>query len=73
MAQITYQFDFSPTLRSDFITDDVAGTTTINIVNKSTGNTVLSFTATQLDTLLRNREEWAGLRRYNDLIGFTKV
>lgn len=73
MATLTYSFDLSPTLKSVFITDDVALTTTVEVRQKSNNALIVSADIAIWNAMTRNITEWATLRNANDLISFTKV
>lgn len=73
MAVLTYSFDLDPTFKSVFITDDVAGTTTVEVRNKGTNALVVSASLAVWQSMVRNITEWQTLRNANDLISFNKA
>lgn len=73
MATITYSFDLDATNKSVFITDDVAGTTTVEVRVKSSNALIVSAPLATWQSMIRNITEWGTLRQANDLISFSKV
>lgn len=73
MATIRYEFNLDASLKSVFITDDVAGTTTVEVRQKSNNALVVSAPLATWQMMIRNISEWGTLRSTDNLLLFSKT
>lgn len=73
MATLTYSYDIDANIKMNFVTDDVAVTTSVQIIRKSDSAVLATITLDQLEGMMSNYGAWNSVRQNKRFLSFTKV